>query len=285
MSLDRLMIRPFLKWPGRKYSIMPILKRHIYLAKHPNICDSLVEPFLGSGTVFLNTDYKKYYLADCNPDLINLYLYLINDKDKFIKLCHKYFITRTNEKNIYYELRDEFNNLKSSIKKSALFLYLNRHGYNGLCRYNNAGLYNVPFGRYKQVILPIKNMQLFYEKATSVRVKIDCLDFKDCLQNIKNKSIIYCDPPYVPLSDTASFTKYAKSDFNLSHQKMLVDLVKQLQNDDISSLISNHDSKITRQLYHGAQIISFPVKRYISCRAYDRQEVKELLAIYSAEKL
>ena len=118
-------IRPFLKWPGRKFNILSTLSQHF--SKFENY-HSFAEPFLGSGAVFLNTNYKNYYLNDCNQDLINLYLYLIHDKKKFIKTCSKYFKADTNKAEFYYELRNEFNTLASSIKKSAIFLSLSADG-------------------------------------------------------------------------------------------------------------------------------------------------------------
>ncbi len=271
-------IRPFLKWPGRKYNILPLLNKYISEFSHHN---TLVEPFVGSASVFLNTSYKKYYLTDVNPDLINLYLYLVKDSEKFIKKCQKYFVAENNNPERYYELRDVFNNqTRQCAEKAAIFLYLNRHGYNGLCRYNNKGKYNVPFGDYKTVVLPINSMKFFSEKAGSKNVMIECQDFKDCFKKVKSNSLIYCDPPYVPLSITASFTKYAKNDFQLSDQECLVQLVKEAAKNNCSSIISNHDLDITRELYCGSQIVSFDVQRNISCKVSNRGVVKEILAIY-----
>lgn len=271
-------IRPFLKWPGRKYNILPLLNKYISEFSHHN---TLVEPFVGSASVFLNTSYKKYYLTDVNPDLINLYLYLVKDSEKFIKKCQKYFVAENNNPERYYELRDVFNNqTRQCAEKAAIFLYLNRHGYNGLCRYNNNGKYNVPFGDYKTVVLPINSMKFFSEKAGSKNVVIECQDFKECFKKIKSNSLIYCDPPYVPLSITASFTKYAKNDFQLSDQECLVQLVKEAAKNNCSSIISNHDLDITRELYCGSQIVSFDVQRNISCKVSNRGVVKEILAIY-----
>lgn len=271
-------IRPFLKWPGRKYNILPLLNKYISEFSHHNV---LVEPFVGSAAVFLNTSYKKYYLTDVNPDLINLYLYLVKDSEKFIKKCQKYFVPENNSPERYYELRDLFNNkTKQCAEKAAIFLYLNRHGYNGLCRYNNNGKYNVPFGDYKTILLPINSMKFFSEKAGSKNVVIECQDFKECFKKIKSNSLIYCDPPYVPLSITSSFTKYAKNNFQLSDQKYLVQLVKEAAKNNSSSIISNHDLEITRELYCGSQIVSFDVQRNISCKVSNRGVVKEILAIY-----
>ena len=156
--MTEVFVRPFLKWPGRKYNVLTTLDKYFTQFAH---CTGLAEPFMGSGTIFLNTNFKNYYLADCNQDLINLYLYLVNDGEKFIKLCSKYFRAENNSQQQYYDLRDQFNDLDTSAQKAALFLYLNRHGYNGLCRYNNKGGYNVPFGRYTTVNLPLDGLLSF----------------------------------------------------------------------------------------------------------------------------
>ena len=279
-------IKPFLKWPGSKF------KPAYNITKHFTPCSGqtvLVEPFLGSASIFLNTNYKNYYLTDNNPDLVNLYLYLIKEGEKFIKYCSKYYIDNNNNADIYYELRDQFNNTKSQRKKSALFLYLNKHGFNGLCRYNNSGRYNVPFGRYKRVNIPKNEMLAFYNKAQTVNLKLDCLDYKECFELIKAKSdpnyLVYCDPPYVPLSKTSSFTKYSISDFSLDDQYYLVEFARELKNINIDCYISNHDLEITRKLYHDAKIISFKVKRSISRDVNSRTYIKELLAIYDSRNL
>lgn len=272
--------RPFLKWPGRKYVISSNIIKHFPIGDN---IDTLVEPFLGSGAIYLNTNYKNYYLSDNNPDLINLYMYLINEGEKFIKYCSKLFIDENNNSQKYYELRDIFNNTKSLRKKSAVFLYLNRHGYNGLCRYNSKGGYNVPFGSYTKVKLPAQEMQLFFEKSMSVNLTLKCSDFTECLGNVTSNSIVYCDPPYVPISASSSFTMYNKHNFNYSNQQQLVDMIKQLKENGVSSCISNHDLDITRKLYKDSRIVSFKVKRLISCKSQQRKYVKELLAIYDHE--
>lgn len=270
-------IRPFLKWPGRKFTIMKYLKEY-FVAPKDNI--TFIEPFLGSAAVFLNTDYKKYILNDSNADLINVYLYLVKEGEKFIKYCDKYFTVDNNAVENYYNLRDIFNNSKDMRKKAALFVYLNRHGYNGLCRYNNTGKYNVPFGRYKMINLLYKEMLAFYSKANSVNVKIQCTDFTECFKNPNSDYVFYCDPPYTPISSSASFTQYNKDSFNTIHHKKLVDLAVSAKELGVISFISNHDLDITRELYKNAQLISFDVKRSISCKPNNRNYVKELLAIY-----
>ena len=99
----------------------------------------LLEPFVGAGSVFLNTDYDAYVLNDINPDLIGLYNHLKLTPDRFIAESRKLFVTEHNHKAAYYRLRTQFNQTDTSFERALLFLFLNRHGFNGLCRYNKKG--------------------------------------------------------------------------------------------------------------------------------------------------
>ena len=144
--------RPFLKWAGSKYRIIDHIQGMLPEGER------LVEPFAGSGAVFLNTDYNRYLLADNNADLISLYQILSSQGEVFIELCSRLFRDTTNKEAYYYRRRDEFNKTRNAERKAALFIYLNRHGYNGLCRYNSKGGFNVPFGRYKKPYFPADEM-------------------------------------------------------------------------------------------------------------------------------
>lgn len=266
-------VRPFLKWAGNKYSI---LDRIIGLLPKG---DRLVEPFLGSGAVFLNTDYDKYLLTDSNADLINLYQILKEEGPDFTTYCKRFFTGKHNTPEVYYRRRDEFNKIDDPRKKSALFLYLNRHGYNGLCRYNKKGGFNVPFGRYKKPYFPTKEMQHFHTK--SQHAEIQHAEFNDVMASTRKGDVIYCDPPYVPLSTSAHFTCYSAGGFNLEQQKELAALARQTMQRDIPVLISNHNTPFTLKTYRGAEIKRFKVRRNISCNAQKREDAGELLALFS----
>ncbi|HKN03862.1 MAG TPA: Dam family site-specific DNA-(adenine-N6)-methyltransferase, partial [Buttiauxella sp.] len=134
--------RAFLKWAGGKYPLLEDIKK--YLPKG----DCLIEPFVGAGSVFLNTDYSRYILADINSDLINLYNIVKTRTDEYVEESRKLFTAAQNDEQAFYLNRTEFNLCKDEFRRALLFLYLNRHCYNGLCRYNLRGEFNVPFGRY-----------------------------------------------------------------------------------------------------------------------------------------
>ena len=266
--------RAFLKWAGGKYALSDVI------AKMLPPGDVLVEPFVGAGSVFLNSDYKRYLLNDINQDLINLYNLLKLNPDQFIDDAAKFFTPAYNQAEVYYQLRIEFNVSKDPYYRSLLFLYLNRHGYNGLCRYNKSGGFNVPFGKYKKPYFPLQELNAFAEKAQLA--EFTCLGYREVFKRVKAGHVVYCDPPYVPLSKTASFTSYSGNGFGLDEQADLANAAEEsTENNNVSVLISNHDSIWTRKIYqHAAQTKSLKVARTISQKGATRKKVGELLALY-----
>lgn len=266
-------IRPFLKWPGGKYRLLNAIHKILPNGK------CLIEPFVGSGAVFLNSSYDRYILNDANADLITLYQILQKEGESFIQQCVRYFTPRHNTEKQYYALRTRFNRSKDPHERSILFLYLNRHGFNGLCRYNlNKKEFNVPFGRYKKPYFPEKEMHHFYEK--SQKAMFTTGDFTQALKNAKKGSVVYCDPPYVPLSNTACFTRYHGVGFNMEQHQLLAVVSRKLIAKGIPVLISNHSHETIHTLYRGAEITELEVMRFISCQANNRKSVKEVLALF-----
>lgn len=264
--------RAFLKWPGGKYRVLDHIRSVLPEG------NKLIEPFVGSGVVFMNTEYKSYLLNDINPDVIDLYQRLKQEGEHFINYARSFFVSRNNNEKKYYQLRARFNRLDRSLKRAALFLYLNRHGYNGLCRYNQSGIYNVPFGRYRKPYFPETEMFYFHEKAQ--RATFVCEDFEQTLMRARRKNVVYCDPPYIPLSQTACFTTYQKNGFGMQEQIRLSEMAKALSDRTIPVLISNHNTAFARQLYRKAKKNFFPVQRFISCATEKRDSVQELLALF-----
>lgn len=270
--------RAFLKWAGGKYSLV----EHIN-AKLPQ-ANKLIEPFVGAGSVFLNTDYKRYLLNDINPDLINLYNLLKAQPDALVHDSQRFFAAQYNQETAYYALREEFNHTEDPYYRAVLFVYLNRHGYNGLCRYSLGGRFNVPFGRYKKPYFPAHEMFVFAEKAQ--RATFTCLPFEKIFSRARKGNVIYCDPPYAPISKTAAFTSYAARGFGMDAQTKLASLAQRTSTKrGIPVLISNHDLPAIRQLYKGAAISSLSVKRSISQKGDLRKPAAEVLAYFSPPEL
>lgn len=268
--------RAFLKWAGGKYNLMEAIVGHLPEA------DTLVEPFVGAGSVFLNTNYSNYLLNDINADLIHLYQFLQQKPQQLINDARLLFVDNNNEKSVFLAMRQLFNQTTDPYLRSLLFLFLNRHCYNGLCRYNQSGFFNVPFGKYKKPYFPEAELEAFAEKAK--RATFVCMDYQQLFAQLPAEAAVYCDPPYVPLSKTASFTSYAKNSFNLDDQADLANLSEQAQQRGHAVLISNHDTSWTRKIYQGAELHSIQVGRSISQKGSSRGKVAELFALYKTAK-
>jgi DNA adenine methylase len=266
--------RAFLKWAGGKYGLVEEIQRHLPPAR------KLVEPFVGAGSVFLNTDFDQYLLADINPDLINLYNLIKDQPELYITESKRWFTADNNRKEAYLDIRKEFNKTDGVLYRSLAFLYMNRFGFNGLCRYNKKGGFNVPFGSYKKPYFPQAELEFFAEKAK--KATFICEGYEETFRRARKGCVVYCDPPYAPLSTTANFTSYSGNGFSLDDQASLADVAEKAANDrGIPVLISNHDTKLTRRLYHGAELNVVKVKRTISRNGAGRNKVDELLALFN----
>ncbi|POP43215.1 adenine-specific DNA-methyltransferase [Superficieibacter electus] len=270
--------RAFLKWAGGKYSLLDDIKKHLPQG------ECLIEPFVGAGSVFLNTDFSRYILADINSDLISLYNIVKSQTEAYVVAAREMFTPDTNAAERYYQLRDEFNQSQDPFRRAVLFLYLNRHGYNGLCRYNLRGEFNVPFGRYKKPYFPEAELYHFAEKAQNAF--FFCETYAESMARAHgiSDSVVYCDPPYAPLSTTANFTAYHTNSFSLEQQAHLAQLAEGLVNHQIPVLISNHETALTREWYKlAAKTTVIKVRRSISSNGGTRKKVNELLALYHPE--
>lgn len=278
------MIRPFIKWAGGKSRVLPQLLQHLPKA------DCLVEPFVGSASVFLNTDYRRYVLADINPDLINLLRVAKRYPDQLIDDALPLF--RNGNNAAYYAARRaEFNatTRKSAasipeydLLRAAAFLYLNRHGYNGLCRYNLKGEYNSPFGKSAGApYFPDAEIRIFSEKANDTRAIFLCTSFEYTLRSIGgNSAAIYCDPPYIPTSKTANFTQYHTAPFTTAHHRLLASMLHELNaRHGTGVVISNSNTPETREIYRHFHLQNIDVQRSISTNTEKREKAKEVIGI------
>lgn len=265
--------RAFLKWAGGKFALTEQINHRLPKGKR------LIEPFVGAGSVFLNSDFDHYLLNDINPDLIEMYKIIKRKPKQFIADAKHYFQEKYNDEAVYYKLRKEFNDCRDSYQRSLLFLYMNRHGYNGLCRYNKSGGFNVPFGRYKKPYFPEKELLIFAEKAK--KATFTCKPYQKLFQYLRDDDVIYCDPPYVPLSKSASFTCYASDGFSLDDQANLAKLARESK---CAVLLSNHDTTLTQELYRDAVCDKVQVSRTISSKSSTRQPVGELFALFAASQ-
>lgn len=269
------MNKSFFKWAGNKYRVLPHILPLIGTPKR------YIEPFAGSLSVALNVVALEYFLNDFNDDLINVYERVMYDKD-FIDDCERYFADNNNDV-AFYHFRNEFNNSIDVRRRAMLFVYLNRHCFNGLTRYNKSGQFNVPFGKYKSPYFPRKEMENFISVFSGQSVEFSAGDFAadGLYQNVDSSTVVYFDPPYLPLTDTANFSDYATGGFDYDDQVRLRDLAVSLANRGARVIISNHDTPVARELYSSASITSIDVGRFIAAKGTSRKKVKEVLAVWN----
>ncbi|CDL86700.1 DNA adenine methylase [Xenorhabdus cabanillasii] len=266
--------KTILKWAGSKVRIMDKLLPHLPAGQR------LVEPFAGSCAVMMNTDYPAYLVADANADLINLYAQILSvgvDIDWYINWLELGFCG-DNSRKIYNMKRDDFNGKVlelSQASKAAYFLYLNRHCYNGLCRYNLSGEFNTPYGKYKNVYFPEKEIRAFAEKAQ--HAEIACQEWQDTLIRVEHGDVVYCDPPY--LTKGKAFTQYHQVNFTPADHELLAVFLRTLHDEgDVPVTVSN--SIDAKELYAdlGFTIHEIDAPRTLAANG-NRQSAKEIIAV------
>ena len=270
-------MRPFLKWAGGKHKLAPLITPHLRGGRR------LVEPFMGSCALFLASDFEEALLCDINADLVSLYTILRDEGQDFIDdVRGQLFDGTRNTEAAFYALREEFNDPATDARRRAMiFVYLNRHAFNGLCRYSAKGAFNVPFGSYKSVHFPGAEMAAFAQRTRSVEFR--CQSFEDTFSQVRAGDVVYADPPYFPLSPSASFTAYAASGFSLADQIRLAELARDAARAGILVAISNHDTDEVIALYEGLGAdcsVRFQVQRNVSGSGDSRKKVGEVLALF-----
>ncbi|HGY3698892.1 TPA: Dam family site-specific DNA-(adenine-N6)-methyltransferase [Citrobacter freundii] len=272
-TAQRTWQRPFLKWAGGKYSLLPELDRLIPEGKR------LVEPFVGGGSVFLNSEkHESFLLADVNADLINLYQMLEVDHVRVCSLA-KILFERANSEEAYKDLRDEFNNQRMCApERAAAFLFLNRHCFNGLIRYNRDGFFNVGWGKYEAPYFPEIEIKAF--KLKSHKCVFMNADYRRTLALAGENDVVYCDPPYEPLPGTAGFTNYAAGGFTWDDQIALAESCVAAHQRRAKVLISNSTAPRVLDLYerNGFTIHHVSARRAISSKGSTREVAKDIVA-------
>lgn len=268
------MLKPIVKWAGGKRQIMSKIIQYF-----PEEYGNYYEPFAGGLSVFMELcnknklENKSIYLSDIMSPLINLYNVIKSNCDELIKElesgCYK------NEKEVFLKKRETFNKLKignitENIKLAALFLYLNKVGFNGMYRENKKGEYNIPFGKQTNpCILEKDNARRLSKCLKEYDITIKCCDYLYILNLVSENDLIYLDPPY---HDT--FTSYTKEKFNERNQKEVKELVDNLTKKKCKVVVSNSDTKFIRELYKEYRIHTIEVKRFITSKACDRKDMK-----------
>lgn len=273
-SAPRTWQRPFLKWAGGKYSLLPELDRLIPAGNR------LIEPFVGGGSAFINSDkHASFLLADVNADLINLYQMLALVPEEVMRHARLLF-TSLNTAEGYTAVRDEFNRqLIAAPERAAAFLFLNRHCFNGLIRYNRAGEFNVGWGKYPAPYFPENEITAFADMAHNC-VFMNA-GFRRTLSLAGEGDVVYCDPPYEPMPGTAGFTGYAAGGFTRDDQNALAECCVAAHQRGARIVISNSVAPRIVELYeqHGFTLNYVTARRSISSKGSTREIAKDLVAV------
>lgn len=280
-------MRPaILKWLGGKRNHLPYLQRIFRKVDR----EVLVEPFVGSAVVFMNTEFKEYVLGDANRDLIELYKYAMVTPEALISEMKPAFAEGFSKER-YLELRDAFNQRDYDVSRAALFVYLNRFGFNGLCRYNQKGIFNVPFGDYtepsKGPRIPENAIFNFAEKAARSKVRLMHAGFNDTIGSITEpeRTLIYSDPPYVPLTKTANFVGYTGNGFGSNEQLALASAHFEHYRRGGAVVLSNSDTAETMRIFShpDSRRYTLKVKRPIAAATDSRVPVCETMIVLGKE--
>lgn len=289
-------VKPFLKWAGGKGQLLKEIEK--YYPFESGKITKYAEPFVGGGAVLFDIlskyDLKEVYISDINAELINTYKIIRDNVNELVALLKRYqaeFIPlNTDKRRTYYnKKRERFNNLKvnddadENIEKAALMIFLNKTCFNGLYRVNKKGLFNVPMGSYRNpLICDGNNLRAVSEKLQ--RVTIVCRDYRESADFIDENTFVYFDPPYRPITDTASFTAYTENLFNDDAQIELAQFVNDMDKKGAKIVISNSDPKNSNtdddffdNIYSAHKIKRVEATRMINCNSEARGKIKELI--------
>jgi len=275
------LVKPFLKWAGGKRQLLPEIRK--YLPKNIGKT-TYFEPFLGGGALLFELQPKTAIVNDKNKELINCYQVIKDSVEELIQALQNHKQNHSEE--YYYHLRqlDRFKkkyNQLSNIEKAARIIYLNKTCYNGLFRVNSHGYFNVPFGRYKnpnildEAVLRGVNDYLNQKSVTFLN-----RDFAEAVETAKKGDFVYFDPPYDPVSNTASFTGYDINGFNQEQQERLKKVVDDLTEKGCYVMLSNSATDFILDLYKDyKETIVVSATRSINSNALKRGKIDEVLVL------
>ena len=267
-------MKPFLKWAGGKHSQLPQILNVLPRGKR------LIEPFVGAGSVFMNAGFDKVIINDLNPDLINLYnilkhqgARLLQEADLLCQWC--------NSEERYYQILDRLNSREyTEYSQAAFFLVLNRTGFNGMCRYNQDKMFNVPWGKKPKTYFPRAEITEYLDSG--IKPEMFCNDFALIMQMAKEDDVIFCDPPYQPMPGKDGFTTYSGKKFTFTDQTRLVNVaLDRKEKHGVKTVITNSSAPRIIDLYQksGFDIYPLSARRSVAANGDSRGEVQDIIAV------
>jgi len=269
-------LKPFLKWAGGKRQLLPTLFHHLPPGFH-----TYYEPFVGAGALFLALQPHQAVINDLNAELVNAYRVIQKQPEELIRQLRQH----QNSPEYFYQVRaldrhPEVYAQLDAVQRASRTIFLNKTCYNGLYRVNRKGQFNAPFGRYSNPAIAdaagIRSLHRFLHQRP---MRILNIDFELCVQTARSGDFVYFDPPYDPVSASASFTAYQQEGFGRAEQRRLARVVQDLTRRGCRVMLSNSATDFMRSLYKGYTQIGVSATRRINSVAASRGNVNELLIL------
>lgn len=268
-------MKPFTKWTGGKRKLLPILTELL-----PDDFNRYYEPFIGGGALLFKLLPHDAVINDFNEELINSYLQIRDNPNELIDLLAEH--RDKNSKDYYLNIRsaDRDGRIESmtDVERAARILYMLRVDFNGLYRVNSKNQFNVPYGRYKNP--KILDKDLIYEVSgylNANNIQILQGDFANAVADAIDGDLVYFDPPYIPLSETSSFTSYTHEGFSYEDQVRLRNTVRDLTRRGVNVILSNSSSPLVEDLYQEFNLHYVDASRTNGAKPTSRGKIKEII--------
>lgn len=277
--MSSLHVAPFVKWAGGKRQLLPLIKERM-----PEKYNNYYEPFVGGGAVVFGLMPENVLINDINKALINTYRQICNAPEVFLKAVHNLDTQMwIDGKEYYYSLREHYNDklmrAEYDVELAALFVFINKHCFNGLYRVNGKGLFNVPYNKSRRISVDENVIRAVSKYLQGITI-LDG-DFEAACENVKKDDFVFFDSPYAPLNPT-SFESYTKEGFDIESHRRLADLFDKLTAKGCCCMLTNHNTDLINELYgnKGYRMDVVSVKRMINSDASNRVGEEVIICNY-----
>ena len=272
-------ITPFLKWAGGKRQLLPQIRERM-----PREYNNYYEPFIGGGAVLFELLPQKAVINDINIALVNAYRQICNKPEAFVQEVNRLDAEIWEDgKKYYYFLRENYNDKlmqeELDVELAALFVFINKHCFNGLCRVNGKGLFNVPYNNSRKASIDANSIYAISSYLKNVRI-LDG-DFEVACDKAEKGDFVFIDSPYAPLNPT-SFESYTKEGFDIESHRRLAALYDELTERGCYCMLTNHNTQLINELYgnKGYRLDVVDVKRFINSDASNRVGKEVIICNY-----
>lgn len=273
--MKEVVLQPFTKWTGGKRQLLPVIRELM-----PKTYNRYFEPFVGGGALFFDLAPKDAVINDFNAELINCYQQIKDNPQELIEILKVH--QEYNSKEYYLDLRsadrDERIDMMSEVQRAARILYMLRVDFNGLYRVNSKNQFNVPYGSYKNPKIVDENLvSAISTYLNNNQIEIKKGDFEKAVLDVQSGDFVYFDPPYIPLSETSTFTSYTHEGFSYDDQVRLRDTFKKLSDIGAYVMLSNSSSFLVEELYRDFNIHYVEATRTNGAKSSSRGKISEII--------